>query len=105
MTGTVTPLIHIHSYLAQGQSWMATLHEYVAEMLYLDLIVRYAANQTCTALNFSSLRFLRTDMAVILVFAQLTGCPSVSCMTRLGTTKVVDGLVRRRFLYHSNGIV
>jgi hypothetical protein len=46
---------------------MAKLHEYVVEMLYLGLLVQFAANQTCTALHLSSFRFLRTDMAVILL--------------------------------------
>ena len=46
---------------------MAKLHKYVAEMLYLGLQVQFAANQICTALNFSSFGFLRTDMVVILV--------------------------------------
>jgi len=43
------------------------MHEYVAEMLYLGLLVQFVANQICTALKFSSFRFLRTDMVVILV--------------------------------------
>jgi hypothetical protein len=67
MRETVTSPILTHSYLAQEQTWMAKLHQYVAEMLYLGLPVQFVANQTCTAVNVSSFRFLLTDMAVILV--------------------------------------
>ena len=66
MRETITQLLHTHSYLAQGQPWMAKLHEYEAEMIYLAPLVHLSANQTCTALNFILGSFLRTDMALIL---------------------------------------